>query len=446
MLSICLIGWTLSQSATRGARAGLWSGWMIALLLLPSWFLVRIGAVGIDLRSVAAGVGLACVALFAKRDHLRGFLASDWLVAAIVTLQIASEYQVGNFVPLTVVETARVWSLPYLVGRCFFGSVRDARRSIRAFALPMAALALYATAEAATASNPFHDLLGKMTAFASDETGYRWGLKRAQVFLEHPIYLGFMLVLFLPWSLHARRLAIQGTCPHWWRFLPWLTMAAVMASGSRGPLIAGLATIVGPFIVARRRLRIPAMIATVACVGAFVAFQESTVDALTMLAGGTDEAVLITIDGREVEYTGTSHRILQVEIYDSALVTVGPFGYGSKLSALDFDDIPERFRSIDCHYLLFYLQYGLGGILLFLLLAGSTLVNLLHVVRARGSPLAEFATSLACAMASVTVLLVSVWFSPDFGTVWLFTAGLAATMRSLTKLPLTIDLHHEVQQ
>ena len=435
ILSNCLIGMMLSQFGTRGPRAGLWLGWLVALLLVPSWFIVKIGALSLDLKTIAATVGLVGMALFARRSVFRGCYAADGLILALVFVQLASEYQAGSFGILIVPDVVRVWLLPYLVGRCFFGSTRDASRSMSTFAAPMAAVALYAIVEAATSINPLTSALGKLTAFPDGETGYRWGLKRAQVFLDHPIYFGYLLVLLMPWSLHARQVANWGAGPRWWKWLPNVTVAALFCTGSRGPFIAGLTTLLGPFILARRILILPVLLITIACVVLGVVFKESTIDGITLLTGSREEAITITVDGREVEYSGTTHRLLQAEIYAPYFDGAGELGYGARLSEDKFDEIPERFRSIDCHYLLFFLQYGYLGSVLFLLLAGSSVLNLFRVASDRKSLVSGFAASLAFALVGVTALLVSVWFSPDFGAAFLFTAGLSCNLRSLAPLP-----------
>jgi O-antigen ligase len=163
-----------------------------------------------------------------------------------------------------------------------------------------------------------------------------------------------------------------------------------------------------------------------------VLFQDTIVDSLAQWAGETpNESAAIVIAGQEVDYTGTSHRIILFQAYETPLARLGPLGYGSPLPDDKMDEIPARFRSIDNHYVLFLLQRGPLGLGLFVLLAIATLFNLAMMALDEGQPTADLAAGLFGAMALVTLLLVSVWFAPDFGMMWLFVAGLTSNLRSL---------------
>jgi hypothetical protein len=432
VLSVALISWTGVQIYLRGPRGGLWWGWLAAALLVPSWLFVHVGALNVDIRAVIAVTGLTGLLLFGRRGKPQYWLAADSVLAALVVEQIASELEAGRLGLMTAAEVARLWLLPYLVGRWFLGSNGDLKRVLPAFAWMTLMLSLYAMVEAVTHMNPLNDLLGRIYGLLEEGQGYRWGLKRAQAFFDHPIYFGYLLVLVLPWALQARRMALRGDGPCWWRFLPFFVAGALVCTASRGPLLAGVLSVCVSRLLARPRWWVPALgLSVVAAVG-MVLFQDTIVDSLALWAGENPrESVTLAIGGQEVEYTGTSHRLILMQAYEDLVVKLGPLGYGARLPEDKLDEIPARLRSIDDHFLFFLLQRGPLGLGLFVLLALVTLSNLARLALDARSPTADLAAGLFGAMALVTLLLVSVWFAPDFSVMWLFVAGLASNLRSL---------------
>jgi hypothetical protein len=432
VLSVALISWTAIQIYLRGARGGLWWGWLAALLLVPSWFVVHVGALTVDMRTIIAITGLAGLLLFGRRGMQHHWLAADSFLAALVVEQIASEYEAGQFGLLTAAEVARVWLLPYLVGRCFLGSSRDVNRVLPAFAWMTLVLSLYGIIEAVTHVNPLNELLAKIYGLLEEGQGYRWGLKRAQAFFDHPIYFGYLLVLVLPWVLQARRQALRGDGPSWWKLLPFLVAGALICTASRGPLIAGALSVCVPGLLARPRWWVPVLGLSIVAAAGMVLFQDTIVDSLAQWAGeDPKQPVPLIIGGQEMDYTGTSHRLILFQAYEGPVIRLGPLGYGSLLLDDKMDEVPARLRSIDDHYLLFLLQRGPLGLGLFVLLALVTLINLVRSALDAGSPTADLAAGLFGAMTFVTLMLFTVWFAPDFGVVWLFVAGLASNLQSL---------------
>jgi len=432
MLAIALIAGIAIQSCAGGARTGLWWGWLIALLLVPSWIAIRLGPLSLDLRTVAAVGGLALLWLFGRRNNHPHWLIADAVMAVLFGLQLASEYRTGSFGLLSAAELMRSWLLPYIVGRCFFGSTDDIVSVLPIIARATLVLSLYAFFEAITHINPINDLANKTYGLLEEGAGYRWGLKRAQAFFDHPIYFGFLLVLILPWAIVARRQSMLGESPGWWKALPFLVAGALACTASRGPIIAGIITACVPALMAKPRWWTPAFALAIVAAAIMVPFQEEITGSMSYWVGeNTEEPVMLVVAGREVAYTGTNHRILLFEVYEGALAKLEPLGYGSQLRDMSLDGVPERFRSIDSHYVLYLLQRGPLGLAAFVLLALVTLGNLASEGRKSGSPLSVLAAGLCGSMTMVSLMLFSVWFAPDFGTVWLFVAGLAGNLKSL---------------
>ena len=436
LFAVSFLG-TLLVGLKSGARRAVAIGWVGTAFLMPFWLQSSMGSLLLDLRSAAVLAVAICYILRRPSEPFQ-FTLADFLIAGIVLAQAVSQYQVGALRPLTVPEIFRKWVGPYVMGRMVLGSVGDLKQAVAGFARVIAVLIPLAAAECALQFNIINTFLGRTFNLLEAGEGYRWGLKRAHVTFDHPIFFGMALVLLLPWALEAGRLARTGEGPRWWRFLPWAMAVGLFSTVSRGPQMAGLATY-GIYLFFRiPKIRIPAIVLAVIGGGAVYGFKEELVDVLAIVAGektAGGESKFILIDGEEYEYTGTNHRVLLFKAYDLPAQNAGVFGYGTELLGVELEEsIAERFASIDCHYLLFLLQHGWLGIGAFLILTVGNVISLAFVAFRRSLPHAGLAASLIGAIISVAVLLMSVWFSPDFGGIWLFAAGLAARLRSLSTI------------
>jgi hypothetical protein len=356
----------------------------------------------------------------------------DLFVAGLVASMLVSQQLNNDLRFLTPVDFTLTWALPYAVGRLFFRSPEDIGRL-----LPFAAgltlyLTVYAGFEAVTHVNPVNRLLG-YSDWILDESGagVRWGLKRAVGPVGHPIALGMLLVLILPWAIEAWRKAGLREGPGWWRWLPAAVLAAIVCTVSRGALMA--AGFVGYSAAYFARPKWRPVLTAVALLGGVVYFQyrEEAIEMLGRMAGEKPNEDSVLIDGKEYPYSGTRHRSLLALAYRQSLDEAGLFGYGYHAKKADRDDIDQRFRSIDDHYLHFQLRFGMMGVGLFLAVAACTLLYLARSAYHTGAPEAGFAAALFGAVLGVTVMLQSVWFAPDFGRAWLFCAGMAASLESL---------------
>jgi hypothetical protein len=316
------------------------------------------------------------------------------------------------------------------MGRWLLASTADIPKTTRLIVRVLLVLSAFAVFESFVKINPINKALGKTYDLLEEGEGYRWGLKRAHVMFDHPIFFGMGLVLLLPWAMEAGRLAKAKSAPRWWRWAPWAIAAALFATVSRGPQLAAMGATLIYFFFRRPRLRL-AMIVSAIGIGA-IAFsaKDQIIELLGKAAGEkSEEVALIQIEGEEVEYTGTQHRMLLFRVYARAIDTTGWFGFGTELKGIELEEsIAQRFGSIDCHYLLFLLQHGYLGVGVFLILTLVILLNLLRVAWRPELPQSALAGGLFGSLFAVAVLLVSVWFSPDFAAIWLFSAGLASRL------------------
>jgi hypothetical protein len=356
------------------------------------------------------------------------------LMGLLILAQVLSVSQTSGLRPLTIPEILRKGFAPYLMGRLLLSDVADIRPNTAGIAKVILGLSALAAFECFVQMNVLNTILGRRFGLLEAGEGYRWGLKRAHVTFDHPIFFGMGLVLLLPWAMQAARFARTGAGPKWWRLLPAVLAAALVATVSRGPQMAAIATAGIYFFFRFRRIRIPLLILVVVLGGTAVTFKDELVEGLSLIAGekpADGDVRVITIDGEEYEYSGTNHRVLLFKVYDRPAREAGAFGYGPEMKGVEIEEqLVMRFASIDCHYLLFTLQYGYLGIGAFLILTLGTLLNLTLVAWRTELPQSALAAGLCGALLSVAVLLMSVWFSPDFAGVWLFSAGLAAGLPS----------------
>jgi O-antigen ligase len=90
-----------------------------------------------------------------------------------------------------------------------------------------------------------------------------------------------------------------------------------------------------------------------------------------------------------------------------------------------------RFGSIDSAYVMIFLQRGYAGVVPFVALSIVTLINLLRVALPATKPHTAFAGAVFGAMFMLVLTLFTSWFSPDFGSAFLFTAGISARIHKL---------------
>jgi hypothetical protein len=426
-----LIG-TLILIGERGYHNGLRAAWFLATLAIPGWFIVQFRSITLD---AVTGVGLAVLlsTLVRPPSAVRvRWVLTDLLMGAIVLSAIISDAFNRILIPGTVVDLVRTWVFPYLVGRVCVESWDRMDRTLRLVVGLSAVVCVFALIEAVMHVNVLAVASGKSWELLDKGEGFRWGLKRAQGSTNHPIYFGLLIALTLPWLMFAGRSASRGEAPRWWAAVPIVAAAAAFVTVSRSAHLAILIVFMADLFFRRPTLR-PAMI-LVAAVGGllFLIFREQILDWLGAYAGeievGQDKVIIY---GVEYEYTGTRHRDLLLLAYEDAVDHAGWLGYGTGLQDMPRDPFMDvRFQSFDHHYLLHYLKYGYLGTAMFIAFAASAAWNLGREALARDGEWSELAAGFFGAFVAVAIMVRGVALHPDFGTTWLFVAGIAASLHA----------------
>ena len=426
------------RAVARDGSHALRSGFWVAMLLGPTWLTYGLRSIQLDLRSVAAVYGLLLLIVVPRRDGLNPLMryrpaASDLLMLFLFGSILMTQFLKETVAPLTPFNLARQWLLPYVVGRFFLLRSSDIEDLAPTVFKVIGLVAVLGVIEALFRKNLVNELLGMRFGLLEQGEGYRWGMKRAQGATRHPIYNGMMLVMLFPWAVECYRYCRRGAHRALWKLTPVLCATACFFAVSRGPHAALIVTIGSMLFFRVRFLRVPlATLGIIAGLTLFTMYDE-LIEFAGRLAGETEESVrIIYIDGEPYEYTGTKHRELLNIVYADAIREAGWIGWGAGLRGVEIDpNVAQRFGSVDNHYLLHYLRYGYIGAGAFILLALGALFQSLWCSWNTTHGRSTLAAGLCGAFIGVGILMKSVWFDPDYGSVWLFCAGLSGCLLRL---------------
>ena len=446
-LLICfgLAGWTLMQGQKHGARAGMWIGWIVALILCPAWMIKWIGPASLDPRMCAAGAGLLLIFTSNQKPSIKITLMDicflGFFFVNIVSQQVNNDLTAG-----TILAFVRRWVFPYLVGRFFISKHDDLEKLIPYFAKFLLICSILAIVEAVSQKNWVNFLLGK-SFYILDNTseGFRWGMKRAHGNTEHPIYFGLMMVMLLPWGIEAGRAAIQKRGPKWWKAVPVLMFIAIVVTVSRGAQIASVICFIVAFFFRKPKWRVIIIIGAIVMGLGKDAIKDTAMSILSKAAGEEQhEEKWVPINGEEYLYTGTKHRMLLFIAYERGIDNAGWFGYGAAMKKVPvYEDAAERFSSIDCHYLVLLLQHGWGGIYTF---CGMLFLSIIYAALSawRTDAWSAHITGAMCgSMIAVGILMLSAFFHPHYGGVFMFCCGFLACVRAMSNQTIAPDNDEE---
>lgn len=436
-----IVFWTVYHALVGGLRQALLRGYVPVLLLAPTWMIYQFFSVQLEFRT-AAGLGVVLALLLAPGTRLLGrWLVADTLAVVLFLVQLCSQTAAGELRPFVPPELARMWLLPYFMGRIMFGSHSDIDRALKPIVLLCLFLSLYSIIEAVSKVNIVNTVLRKEFAVLEAGEGYRYGLKRAQGPLIHPIYFGNMLVLMLPWALEAFGRRRERGAPWWWPWLLPIMGVGIFVTVSRGAWIAAVITL-GVVAFFRNPKWRKMMVISTLVGGALLYFNKDALMELVGKAGGetAEDVSMVRIRGREYEYTGTKHRVLLWIVYEEAINKAGWLGFGWSLddglakADIEFEEAVElRFGSIDNHYLLFYLQRGIAGVAAFILLGLAGIAQAGRVAWDPRLPHSRLAAGMCGALLAITLVAYTVAFELDYGTVWLFCVGMTGSLRLLPR-------------
>jgi hypothetical protein len=436
---VVMLAWTVSSCALRGLRFSLGSTALLSMLV-PSWLVLDLGGLPFYFR-VIAGIGGLLLVCGLHRESFKygllpgGFGLADYSLFGLVGVHVAADLVAGSNIIIAALRAYGEWLIPYFLGRFSVLDVNDWRQLGPVVVGVSAALGGLAVVESTTRVNPFEVVVGDRPEELAPRHAERFGIKRAFGPTTHPIFLGVLLLLLLP--MHALGLASPNS-----RLSLVLRAGALivaccgaLCTGSRVVILALLGGLWCGSLLAFPRWRTGLAIASVAGVLVGLVFFDR-------LARAADDATQesrkqlfnsVTIDGERLPHSGTLTRLYLFRLYQPALAQMGPLGYGTERLTGFPADVPfraedreavELMSMIDNAYLLFLLRFGWLGVLFFTLTVGIfAAYGVCLATASRGRIAGQLYSWQAAVLLMVPLILLTVWFSHDFGFFFLWCGG-----------------------
>lgn len=414
-------------------------------MLAPTWVYIGIEPYVFDVR-----MSLACVMLLAYCVHPKGLLKypQHWLDAVVVGLifvYILRDVSKGGDAVTVSLRAIAEWLVPYLAGRCtmlFRGSAAFLAPWFTGVAIVLGVGALI---EAMTGTNVWEQAFGAVDDVVQRSRDKRYGiLYRAVGPTRHPIFLGILFLLLIPFpvKLISQSTRTMGRVVGVVALL--LIASGIIATVSRGPLIALVIIAVCGATIRWPAVRPFAAVLTIV----FAATSILCGDRLTATFEKTDStrgrSKLLNVNDEAIVYSGTRNRLLVWKVYGPLVLRGGMFGYGTAAVSSFPPNIPglpasaksaETLGIVDNSYLLLGLRFGTVGLTLFItLIAGAVFTAIAHL-RSAGNLFYPdgnwFLIALASTLVGISFEIATVFLSYEFGFWLIFTCGMSAGIASL---------------
>ena len=414
-------------------------------LAFPSWVLytlfpskTTIVGTGIEVPFLVCSGILLLYSFLPGRTFPMALLPCDLCVMALIILHLISDQNARGLGWVDVGKAYVEWYMPYLIGRLAIQSREDFECLLPVVAGLAGLLGIVAAVEAIVGINFFEVVFGNRPIEGMQRDASRWGMKRAFGPCLHPIYFGAVQLLFFPFALTCARRALQKRAHAVWIFVPLVCALGIFCTGSRGPLI-GLAILV-VFVVFTlvSQARIP--IAIGAGLVLVLIFLNGTA-VLKQLESWSGEqqryrprqAKEVVVDNQERALTGTTSRILLLDVYRIAVRKSGWLGFGSEAVSSFPVNVPvgpqevetlQRLRNIDNVYVLFTLRFGYFGIAAFSMILITAIGQAIWLAfKNPGSTSQFFSAAVAGTLLGMAFVLFTVWLPPDIDLPLMMVAG-----------------------
>lgn len=423
LIAIALVASVLIGGAGLATRVG----WVCAMIA-PAWLARGVGALSIDLRMMALGM-LTIICLTAGR-WMKGFTRIDICVAALTLIALISLQRSKLLGPSECLVIISTWVVPYIMGRLVIVGIDDLNKLLPYACGVCLALSTWSVVESTTKVNPINVLAGRSGSRIAGEN-YRMNLRRAEGPLGHPIYFGMTIAMLFPWAIEGARQAWNNQLPRILLATPLLCFAGVFCTLSRGPILVLAVSVGSSLFFWKPAWRLPLGVLAIASAGLMVAAWPIVVDKLESLSG-EEQGHTVTINGEEYEYSGTKHRTLLYIVYASAMQDAGWLGHGKWGAKTDHQlylepELRRTFRSIDNHYVLMILNWGITGLIAFLALGLFAVGSSTQLALAGQPEYRVLVGSMSGTVAAVMLMLLTVWFSGGFGFSWLCYIGMLSS-------------------
>ncbi len=417
--------------------------------LFPVWmmfpvFAPREGTVvgtGIDLRVAVSAVGLLLYCCFIKKaTYPISLVPCDIAMLGLVIVHVASD--LVNQGPSWEIPAHLFgeWWLPYVSGRLAFQFRRDISSYWAVLGGVAMGLALLAISEAFTHFSLPEMLFGTRPTEGVERIHMRWGIRRAYGPCLNPIYLGVLQLILLGWTVDIFLRVLRNRASIVWVVAPVLSLAGIICTGSRGPLVGVAIAAVGMVFSLRPKLRVPILVMGVLCVLVLAVFRNNVLETLESWAGENrpSKSSVIVINENKEQFTSARSRFLLLELYSIAMKRSGLLGFGTEavtgfpvrvpLGPQEVETM-KRIRFVDNTYVLMTLRFGYIGVFFFTVALFVAAFQFVYVCsRMPTESPGVLAGCLAGSLLGVIPVLFTVWMPPDYGFPLMWTCGVSSGM------------------
>lgn len=426
---------------------------MAICLLAPTWAFFKYGPLELDAKMIAGAILLIAYCLHPKGMLRFPVQPLDYIFGGILLTHLVAEAYQGEFGVTVLLRAIGEWSVPYLGGRCL-GLYRGGVSSIAPWFNGVTIILMTgAVIESLTGVNLWEAAWAPMDDLVERNRDRRYGwLYRATGPVRHPIFLGVVFLLMIPWPI----VVIERARTRLGVALGWIGIVSVcigiVATVSRGPL---LGLIVAGAIAAVLRwptFRVPALVAGLVGLAILVTGWNRVLSIVERTDTVRGRGELVELDGNAEIYSGTRNRIFVWKIYGPLVVRSGPLGFGTTAVSSFPPNIPglpasaraaEALGIVDNSYLLFGLRFGWLGAAL-LPLALLTAIAAAMAMRPSAGLISypyssAFLTAMASSLAGCALEMATVFCSYEFMFWVIFSCGLVAGTGSLGRRLVTGD-------
>lgn len=419
-----------------------------------TWVSPVIAGVMVDVRVSLAAVFLIA---FFFHPHVRFYFRSNWLDAVAVSLMLfgcVSDWRADGFNAASPLRLYGEILLPYFAGR-FMGMRRDSAGAAASWFCGAGVLiGIGCVVEGYSGWNAWEWLFAPMDDLVSRYRAVRYELSfRAAGPTRHPIFLGVVLILLLPWSFLLICRSEQSRTKYLGYFGLSGFLFGIVSTVSRGPLVG-----VALAIVFSISIRWPKSAKWLFASGAIATFMIVLfwVPFMAIIDATESKEVrsrVIEVGSESVVYSGTRNRLWVWDIYGPLVIKGGPLGFGTEAVSSFPPNIPglpastktrETLGIVDNSYLLTGLRFGWIGLSLFLILIFGSIATAIRLRRSAGMILypdgPAFLTALASCLIGVSFVMLTVFSSFDFMFWVYFHCGVVAGLASLRDSMLRGDI------
>ena len=402
-------------------------------LLVPTWIVLPIAGLPFDILSAIACFGLLMYCVHPDALFRTSLTVNDAAVLAIFGVHIISDSLAEGFNFGIPCRAYGEWIVPYLAGRV---SVRDATdlRALRSTVCVVAiVLGIWSATEAIGGFNPINSIVGQRPADNSPFYNERWGLKRAEGPTIHPIWLGMIQALLLPWTLSAANSALAGRTPRWQILALICSVFGVFFSLSRGPWGLVVLTLYGAATCRLKQARKALILVGAVLLLTTFVMPDTAMEGLQALTSQDhSNADTVTVDDEKVKLDATSYRVVLFDIYGEAMRRAGWIGFGTDrttgfpvrvpLGTLD-PKATKKVPSIDNAYILMQLRFGLLGVVSLIAILGSAAIIAIYRALRPGEQSGVFHASIGSMLLSLIVVLMAEYIPRDYGFLLFWSLG-----------------------